>query len=230
MPAFILDLDGTLIDTVYQHVLAWHTALRQCGYDLPMWRIHRKIGMSGGLLMRALEVELGEHIDDAMSKRLEQIHSDEFERMRPTMQPFAGVREMLNTFARNDIRYAIASSGHRSDAEPSLAALGIGDDVPVLTKEDAENPKPDPQLFLKAAQRLRVKSEEAIVVGDAVWDMLAARRAHFMGVGLLTGGYSESELTAAGAYRVFADPVQLCRHLHETGVNIEENLHGTSAV
>ena len=230
MTAFILDLDGTLIDSVYQHVLAWHTALRQCGYDLPMWRIHRKIGMSGGLLMRALEVELGQHIDEATSKRLEKIHSDEFERLRPTMQPFCGVREMLQTFARNDIRYAIASSGHRQDAEPSLAALGIGDDVPVLTKEDAQNPKPDPQLFLKAAQRLRSKSEDTVVVGDAVWDMLAARRAHFLGVGLLTGGYAENELTAAGAYRVFADPDQLRRHLHETGVNIRENDNGPSAI
>lgn len=230
MTAFILDLDGTLIDSVYQHVLAWHTALRQCGYDLPMWRIHRKIGMSGGILMRALEVELGQGIDESTSKRLEKIHSDEFERLRPTMQPFRGVREMLQTFARNDIPYAIASSGHRKDAEPSLAALGIGDDVPVLTKEDAENPKPDPQLFLKAAQRLRTKSESTVVVGDAVWDMLAARRAHFLGVGLLTGGYAESELTGAGAYRVFADPEQLRQHLYETGVNIRANDNGPSAI
>ncbi len=223
MAAFLLDLDGTLVDTVYQHVLAWHTALRACGYDLPMWRIHRKIGMSGALLMQALSLELGHSVDEALAKRMEQIHGEEFARLRPTVQPLTGAPELLDTFRRNDVPFAIATSGHRSDVDPLLQMLDLDSGVPIVTKEDAANPKPDPELFLKAAKALRSSSEETMVVGDSVWDMLAARRAHFLGVGLLTGGYAESEMTAAGAFRVFADPEQLRHHLYETGLNIKEN-------
>jgi HAD superfamily hydrolase (TIGR01549 family) len=222
VPAFILDLDGTLVDSVYQHVFAWQKALQECGYDLPLWRIHRKIGMSGALLMNALALELGETLDEAISKRLEGIHSSEFARLRPTIKPFAGVRELLELFRNNGVRCAIATSGHRRDVQPLLEMIGIGNEVPVVAKEEAQNPKPDPELFLKAAQAVGSRSEETIVVGDSVWDMLAARRAHFLGVGLLTGGYAESEMTAAGAYRVFADPEQLRHHLHEMGVRIKE--------
>jgi HAD superfamily hydrolase (TIGR01549 family) len=221
VPAFVLDLDGTLIDSVYQHVFAWHTALERCGYDLPMWRIHRKIGMSGGLLMNALAVELDRNLDEATSKRLEEIHSEEFTRLHSTMRPFEGACELLKTFRRSGVRCAIASSGHRRDIDPLLQMLDVGGDIPVVSKEDAQEPKPDPQLFLKAAALIDARSEETMVVGDSVWDMLAARRAHFLGVGLLTGGYAEAEMTAAGAYRVFTDPEQLRQHLHETGVNVK---------
>src|SRR5690348_4120789 len=93
VPAFILDLDGTLVDSVYQHVFAWHTALRECGYDLNMWRIHRKIGMSGALLLRALSEELGSELDDEARKRVEQKHSEEFAKLRPAIRPFPEVRE-----------------------------------------------------------------------------------------------------------------------------------------
>ncbi len=223
MAAFILDLDGTLVDTVYQHVSAWHAALHKCGYELPMWRIHRKIGMSGALLMQGLALELGRSVDDATAQRLEKIHSEEFARSLPSVRPLSGAAELLSAFARNDVPYAIATSGHRSDADPLLQMLDIGKDVPVVTKEDAQNPKPDPQLFLIAAKKLRSSSQATMVVGDSVWDMLAARRAHFLGVGLLTGGYAESEMTAAGAYRVFSDPEQLRHHLYEVGVNAKEN-------
>lgn len=223
MPAFIFDLDGTLVDTVYQHVVTWHTALRKNGFDLPMWRIHRKIGMSGRLLMSALELELGRSIGEDTAKALENAHTEEMKKMRDSVQVFAGVGDLLETLRKADVPYAIASSGSKKDIGAFLEMLDLPDGVPAVTQEDAKNAKPDPQLFLKAAEKLGVKAEDAIVVGDSVWDMLAARRAHCLGVGLLTGGYAESEMTAAGAYRVYPEPADLRARLHEVGVNIKEN-------
>lgn len=228
MARFILDLDGTLVDSVYQHVYAWHIALQSCGYDLPMWRIHRKIGMSGGLLIRSLSNALGVEIDDANRKRLEQRHSEEFARIRASVAPFPGARELLETLQRARVPVAIATSGDKADVEPLLRLTGVDDDIPVTFKADAPHPKPDPGLLLAAASKLPDSSGETMVVGDSVWDMLAARRAHFLGIGLLTGGYSESELTAAGAYRVYADPQQMLAHLHEIGVVSEETWNGSA--
>lgn len=218
MPAFILDLDGTLVDSVYQHVLAWHSALRECGFDLGMWRIHRKIGMSGALLLRALSEELGRELDDETRERVEKAHSEEFAKLRPAIRPFPEVRELLDDFKANGTPYAIATSGDLHDVQPLIDLVGLPPEIPIVSKQDAPNPKPDPRLFLKAAEKLGVPSEETLVVGDSVWDMLAARRAHFLGIGLLTGGYGESEMTGAGAFRVYADPAQMRRHLYEAGI------------
>jgi HAD superfamily hydrolase (TIGR01509 family) len=220
--AFILDLDGTLVDSVYQHVVAWHTTLRQCGMPLPMWRLHRKIGMSGGFLMNGLAVELGRSIDEETAKTLQAMHGKEFAAMRDSIRPFPGSNELLRTFEENGVQYAIATTGRRDDVQPLLDMLEVPRGVPVLFKEDAANPKPSPDLFLSAAKKLGTRSEETMVVGDSVWDMLAARRAHFLGIGLLCGGYAESEMTGAGAFRVYADPAQLREHLHEAGVTLKE--------
>lgn len=218
MPALIFDLDGTLVDTVYQHVLAWRAALHQCGFDVDMWRLHRKIGMSGSLLMGGLSLELGTPLDDETVARLEGMHAQEMHRLRPTFRVFPGVRETFQALRTCDVPYAIATSGSRADAAPLLQMLELGDEVPIICKEDAPRPKPDPGLFLRAAQRLGSASEQTVVVGDSVWDMLAARRANVLGVGVLTGGYSEDELTSAGAYRVYADANALRLHLYELGV------------
>jgi HAD superfamily hydrolase (TIGR01549 family) len=224
---FILDLDGTLVDSVYQHVYAWHVALQSCGYDLPMWQIHRKIGMSGGLLIRSLSNELGQPIGEAAKKSLESRHSQEFARLRETIAPFPGARELLQALKAASVPFAIATSGDRSDVEPLLRLVDAHEGVPITFKADAPLPKPDPGLLLAAAAKLP-QSQETFVVGDSVWDMLAARRAHFLGIGLLTGGYGESELTAAGAYRVYADPQQMLSHLHEIGVLTEATWNGNA--
>ncbi len=226
MARFILDLDGTLVDSVYQHVYAWHIALQSSGYDLPMWQIHRKIGMSGGLLIRGLANELGTPIDESARKALESRHSQEFARMRSTIAPFPGARELLKTLKRANVPFAIATSGDKSDVEPLLRLVDLEESVPVIFKSDAPLPKPDPGLLLAAAAKLPNSSEDTLVVGDSVWDMLASRRAHFLGIGLLTGGYAESELTAAGAYRVYADPAHMLAHLHEIGVVTEATWNG----
>jgi HAD superfamily hydrolase (TIGR01509 family) len=218
VPAFIFDLDGTLVDSVYQHVFAWQFALSECGIDLGLWRIHRKIGMSGGLLLRALSDEVGREFDEQMRKRLEQLHTEEFARLRPRIKPFPEVNELLAGLTQERIPYAIATSGDLTDVQPLIDLLQLPDNVPIISKKDAPNPKPDPRLFLKAAEKLRSRSEDTLVVGDSIWDMLAARRAHFLGIGLLTGGYGESEMTGAGAFRVYADPAQMRRHLYEAGI------------
>ena len=227
MPRFILDLDGTLVDSVYQHVMAWHVALQSCGLDVPAWKIHRKIGMSGGALMHALALEVGRPLDEPLQKRLQQKHSEEFARLRETIAPFPGARKLVDTLRRAGVPFAIATSGDRSDVEPLRQMAGAAD-VPAVFKDDAPRPKPDPGLLLAAAAKLPESSEETLVVGDSVWDMLAARRAHFLGIGLLTGGYGESELTAAGAFRVYADPAQMLDHLHEIGVVTEETWNGNA--
>lgn len=227
MARFILDLDGTLVDSVYQHVVAWQLALQSGGYDLPSWQIHRKIGMSGGIFVHALSRALGVSIDDEARKRLEAKHSEEFARLRSSVAPFPGARELLQTFRHAKVPFAIATSGDRSDVEPLQRLIGA-QDVPTVFKGDAPLPKPDPGLLLAAAAKLPGSSQETMVVGDSVWDMLAARRAHFLGIGLLTGGYGESELTAAGAYRVYADPAQMLEHLHEIGVVTEATWNGNA--
>ena len=220
MPAFIFDLDGTLVDSVYQHVAAWHSALRTCGFELPMWRIHRKIGMSGGLLLRALALELQTELDDDAGQRLEELHGAEYARLRETAHVFDKVPELLSTLREQRVPYAVATTGSREDTQASIDLLALPPDVPVITREATGKPKPDPSLFMAAADKLGTRSEETMVVGDSVWDMLAARRAHFLGIGLLSGGYAENELTGAGAFRVYADAAELLARLHETGVEV----------
>ncbi|HEX5275604.1 MAG TPA: HAD family hydrolase [Candidatus Rubrimentiphilum sp.] len=220
MPAFIFDLDGTLVDSVYQHVMAWHSALRECGFDLSIWRIHRRIGMSGGLMIRALARELEMPLDEAVINRLNELHEQEFKRRIPSISPLPGARELLAELRELKIPYVIATSGTRADAGPMLELLGRSGEH-IITREDVKRAKPDPDLFLTAAKKLHAKDVEAMVVGDSVWDMLAARRANFLGVGVLSGGYGQQELEQAGAFRVYADPDEMRRHLDELGVREE---------
>ena len=217
-PAFIFDLDGTLIDSVYQHVLAWSAALEQIGLSLAVWRIHRRIGMSGGLLAQALGREIQQPLSRDQIETLRELHAAEFERYAAGLRPLPGACELLRRLTEVGVRYAIATSGATSAATPSLKALAIGEDIPVITRDDVRHAKPDPELFLVAAQRLNVSQSEAIVVGDSVWDLLAARRAGSLAVGVLSGGCGEDELQRAGAYRVYQDPADLLAHLDEVGV------------
>jgi HAD superfamily hydrolase (TIGR01509 family) len=220
LPAFIFDLDGTLVDSVYQHVMAWHAALRECGFDLSVWRIHRRIGMSGGLMIRALARELDMPLDESAINRLGELHEQEFRRRIPSISPLPGARELLAELREREIPYILATSGTQANAGPMLELLGRADEK-IITREDVKRAKPDPDLFLAAAEKLHVKDVEAMVVGDSVWDMLAARRANFLGVGVLSGGYGQQELEQAGAFRVYADPEEMRRHLDELGVREE---------
>ena len=217
-PAFLFDLDGTLMDSVYQHVLAWRDALEGAGIELSVWRIHRRIGMSGGLFLNALLRETGRRMSDEETARVLKIHKESFARQVKGVRPLPGARELLTYLTKARVPWAIATSGRLESAKPMLESLGVPEGVPVVTRDQVEHAKPDPDLFLAAAGRLGVSVEESIVVGDSVWDLLAARRAHALGVGLLSGGYGEDELQQAGAYRVYQDPADLLKHLDEVGV------------
>jgi HAD superfamily hydrolase (TIGR01549 family) len=216
--AFLFDLDGTLVDSVYQHVLAWREALDQEGIDLSVWRIHRKIGMSGGLFTNMLLRETGVDFDQAHLEQLQRLHAEAYKRNRSQVRPLPGARALLTTLTNAGIPWAIATSGRLETAGPVLETLGIDfGRTPVVTRDQVKYAKPEPDLFLTAASQLGVAIETATVVGDSVWDMLAARRARALGIGLLSGGYGMEELERAGAYRVFEDPADLLKHLDEVG-------------
>ena len=215
---FLFDLDGTLVDSVYQHVLAWREALDEEGIDLSVWRIHRRIGMSGGLFTNMLLRETGLKMSPERVERLRQLHLAAYIRLRPQVRPLPGARELLDFLTENGTPWAVATSGWMETAKFNLEALGIDPAVvPVVTRDQVKYAKPDPDLFLAAADRLGAKIEHSVVVGDAIWDMLAARRCRALGVGLLSGGYGQEELERAGAARVYEDPADLLKHIDEIG-------------
>jgi HAD superfamily hydrolase (TIGR01509 family) len=216
--SFLFDLDGTLVDSVYQHVLAWHEALEEEGIDLSIWRIHRKIGMSGGLFTNMLFRETGHEIDAARIERIRKRHAKAYKARAGDVRPLPGSRELLAYLSDAGIPWAIATSGRIETAGPIIEMLGVDHAKnPVITRDKVRYAKPDPDLFMAAAAALGKPIERACVIGDSVWDMLAARRAGALGVGLLSGGYGEDELVKASAYRVYEDPADLLYHIDEVG-------------
>jgi HAD superfamily hydrolase (TIGR01549 family) len=217
-PVFLFDLDGTLVDSVYQHVLAWKAALDAEGIELSVWRIHRRIGMSGGLFMNQLVREIGGEVGPELVERLRRTHAEHYRQFAAQIRPLPGARELLAWLTAVGIPWAVATSGRMETAAVNLAALGVDPEkTPVVTRDQVRYAKPDPDLFLAAAARLGAPIETAMVVGDAIWDMLAATRCRALGVGLLSGGYGADELRQAGAIRVFEDPADLLEHIDEVG-------------
>jgi len=201
--------------------LAWNEALERAGTRLSVWRIHRRIGMSGGLLMNALLRETGSEITSTDATNLQKWHAEAYAKLVPQVHPLPGAVEILAHLAAAKVPFAIATSGMLESARPSLEALQIQSGVPVITRDQVRHAKPDPDLFLAAAAQLGASIHDSIVVGDSVWDLLAARRAKALGVGLLSGGYGQEELEQAGAYRVYQDPLDLMNHLDEVGIRIK---------
>ena len=217
-PAFLFDLDGTLIDSVYQHVVAWREAMEEVGINLEVWKIHRRIGMSGGLFVSALARELERPLDRETLEALPQAHADAYIRHYDSVRPLPGASELLETLSELRVPWAIATSGAERYARLGVALLGLPDDTPLVTRDQDRYAKPDPDLFLTAAELIGVDIRDSIVVGDSVWDLLAARRARALGIGLLSGGYGREELIYSGAYRVYEDPKDLLAHVDEVGV------------
>ena len=216
--AFLFDLDGTLLDSVYQHVLAWREALDQEGIPLSIWRIHRRIGMSGGLFTNMLLRETGLTLDAERIDRLRRLHAAAYLRHAHEVRPLPGARETLTYLTKVGLPWAIATSGRMETAGPHLHAIGADPDrTVVVTRDQVRYAKPDPDLFLEAARRLSVTMDSCAIIGDSIWDMLAAQRARALGVGLLSGGYGTGELERAGAARVYDDPADLLAHIDEIG-------------
>jgi HAD superfamily hydrolase (TIGR01509 family) len=220
MPALIFDLDGTLVDTVYAHVFAWQRAFQEGGLAIDGWRIHRKIGMSGGLFTRAAGREIGHDLSDEQARELQDIHDRLFRELLPPedRRPLPGAVEILKLLRERGVTHGIATSGRRPGIDASLAALGVPDDMVIVQRGDVARAKPEPDLFLECARQLGVEPEDCYVIGDAVWDLLAARRAKMLSIGLLSGGYGADELQVAGAYRVYRDAAELQSSLDELGV------------
>jgi HAD superfamily hydrolase (TIGR01549 family) len=218
MQALIFDLDGTLVDTVYAHVFAWQRALAEAGMDIEGWCIHRRIGMSGGLFTRAVGRELGRDISAQEAVTLQRRHGELFIQLLPDRRPLRGAAELLRFLRLSKIPFGIATSGRRPEINASLEALGLGPETIVIERGNVTHAKPEPDLFLACQQRLGIAAADCYVVGDAVWDILAARRAGMLSIGLLSGGYGEDELSRAGAFRVYRDPADLHQSLDELGV------------
>jgi HAD superfamily hydrolase (TIGR01549 family) len=214
--AVLFDLDGTLVDSVYNHVRAWHLALAEEGIALSVWRIHRKIGMSGGLFTAQLLRELGRDIDPPTIERLRARHSEHFLALSDEVVPLPGAVELLKTLGEFGVPWAIATSGRMKTASANLQSLGIDlDNATIVTRDQVNFAKPDPDLFVEAARRLGTVTAGSYVVGDSIWDMIAAARCGALGIGLLSGGYGRDELERAGALRVYDDPADLLLHLDE---------------
>ena len=217
-PAVLFDLDGTLLDSNYEHVSAWQQALNEEGVQVLNARIHRCVGMSGKLMLHTLFSEMGRKISVGRMERLEKLHKKRFEEKLASIHILPGARELLRHLSGKGIRWAIATGGDQETVTKMIQPLRIPPGVPVITADHVERAKPDPEVFLEAATRLGVQFNDCIVIGDSVWDLLAARRGKALGVGLLSGGYGEAELIQAGAYRVYKHPADLLERIAEIGI------------
>jgi len=166
MPALIFDLDGTLVDTVYGHVFAWQRALAKCDMPIDGWRIHRRVGMSGGLFTRAVARELGREITDEEAEEVQRLHGELFRELLPERRPLPGARDLLADLRARSITHGIATSGRRPEIDSSLDALGVPDDMVVVERGDVARAKPEPDLFVECARHL--EADDVAVVGVGV--------------------------------------------------------------
>jgi HAD superfamily hydrolase (TIGR01509 family) len=216
-PAILFDLDGTLIDTAYRHVTSWAAALREAGIVVSEWKIHRRIGMSGGSLVRQLVREHGLRLESQLEK-LEKRHDFFFRESLSSIQPLPGSEALLRHLSQLGVGWAVATTGGKEQTRKLLRKLRTPTKLIVVTGDDVAKGKPSPDVFVAAANRLRVPIENCIVVGDSIWDMLAAGRRRALSIGLLSGGYSQAELEQAGAFRVYADPADMLDHIEDIGL------------
>jgi HAD superfamily hydrolase (TIGR01549 family) len=211
-PAAILDVDGTLVDTNYQHALAWYRAFRQNGIVLPIWRIHRHIGMGGDQLIEAL---CGKGVEEELGDEIRAAEGPLYLAQIEEVEPLEGAKELVRDLKQRGQAVVLASSAKADEVDhyvDLLEARDVADGW--TTSEDVETTKPEPDLVSAAIEK--AGGGEAVMVGDSTWDCEAAKRAGIPSVGVLTGGFSEQELQDAGAEQVF-DSIEALRHsLEET--------------
>jgi HAD superfamily hydrolase (TIGR01549 family) len=208
----LLDIDGTLVDTNYQHALAWYRAFRQHDVILPIYRIHRHIGMGGDHLVPALA---GEEVDRELGDAIRAAEERQYLSLMDEVECFEGARELLRTLRDRGNPVVLASSARQNEADHYLDLLNARQLADAwTTSADVESTKPEPDLVLAAMNKVR--TDQAVMVGDSTWDIIAAERAGVKTIAILTGGYSKQELTDAGATAVFESVEELCRRLAET--------------
>ena len=205
----IFDVDGTLVDTNYQHALAWYRAFRRYDITPAVWRIHRAIGMGGDNLVTAIA---GEDVEKAHGDELRAAWTEEFEPMLDEIQPFEGARALIDEVASRGFRLVLASSGQKAHVEHFLDLLG-GREVADAwtTSDDVDATKPQPDLVGVALQK--VDGASGVMIGDSVWDAVAAGKLGVPTIAVRTGGFSEAELREAGAFRVYESLVELHENL-----------------
>lgn len=207
--AVVLDVDGTLIDSVYQHTFAWSRAFRQAGHPVDAWRIHRHIGMGGDRLVSAVA---GEDVEESSGDRIRDIWETEYDAIIGDADLLTGARELLAGLRDRGLRIALASSSIPKHAEHAFDLLDADKYADLTTtSEDADDSKPDAELVEIAMERLG--TDNACMVGDAVWDVVAATHAGIPTIGLCCGGYGRQELLDAGAVEVYLGPGDLLAHL-----------------
>jgi HAD superfamily hydrolase (TIGR01549 family) len=217
MKALIFDLDGTLVDSVYPHSLAWQSTLNEFGMPLPAWCIHRRIGMSGKLMVKAIAREQHRTLTDEEVEKLGKRHAELFHGLAPACSPLPGAVALLAFLAKSNIPHGIATSGKPAEIASSLRSLSLSSQTIVVDGAMVREVKPEPDLFLLCQQKLHVEGKDCLIVGDAVWDIHAARRSGILSIGLLSGGTAEQELYNAGAMRVYRDAAALHQGLEELG-------------
>jgi HAD superfamily hydrolase (TIGR01509 family) len=217
-PAVLFDLDGTLIDSVYEHIHAWREALSDAGIVLSAWKIHQRVGMSGKSFLRELLREIGVKAGPSKLEALEKAHDGSFGRMIPELQALPGADALLRHLDQSGVRIAIATTGNRKQTELLLKKIKVPSGMAVVTGDDVKKAKPAPDIFVTAAQQVQVPIGDCIVVGDSVWDLLAAGRKGALGVGLMSGGYGLNDLERAGAFRVYSDAADMLLHLEQLGL------------
>ncbi|MGZ4459584.1 MAG: HAD family hydrolase [Nocardioidaceae bacterium] len=207
----VLDVDGTLVDSVYQHTIAWSVAFRTVGVEIPAWRIHRAIGMGGDRLVTEVA---GEAAEAAHGDRLRELHGTEFSAMFEQVHALPGASDLLNELRRRHLKVVLASSGEREQTDRALSLVAASDQAhDFTTSSDVARSKPAPDLVDSAIEK--VGGAHALVVGDAVWDVKAAKERDLFTVGLLCGGFGADELAAAGADRVFPTCAELVEELDD---------------
>jgi HAD superfamily hydrolase (TIGR01509 family) len=207
MPAAaILDIDGTLVDTNYQHAIAWYRAFRDADLILPVWRIHRHIGMGGDQLVEALA---GEDFDSEHGDDVRDAEKDLYMDLIEEVEPMDGARELIVSLSESERAVVLASSAKEEEVEHYIELLDCRELVDGwTTSADVEATKPEPDLVHAALQKM--EADEGVMVGDTPWDVKAARKAGVDTIAVLTGGFSEAELREAGAVEVFESVRELC--------------------
>ncbi len=212
--AVLFDVDGTLVDTVYLHTVAWWEALRQQGHQVTMARIHRSIGMGSDHLLDAL---LGERRDRSGDDGLSAAHLALYAPYWPRLSPLPGAADLVRACADRGWRVVLASSASGREAEVMTGVLDADEAIfAMTTSEDVEASKPSPDLVERALERAGVPADRAVFVGDAVWDAQAAAKAGVRCLGLLTGGFAPQELREAGARAVYESPADLLARLDDS--------------
>lgn len=214
-PAVLFDVDGTLVDSNYLHVHAWHRAFKELNVPVQAWRIHRSIGMDGGKLLESLAAEA----DEDTHSQLKELHTRFYSETTPLLSPLPGAREILDRIDTLRLQVVLATSAPEDELAVLRDVLDRDDLISTATSsKDVETAKPEPDIVEIALARADVTAERAVFVGDAVWDAKASTAVGVTCIGVLSGGVSRAELEHAGAAIVFTNALDLCTHLADSPV------------